>query len=75
MFTAAVSAVPKIGGRMLIITSAGDPVHWSYGVLKEARSSEHWRVAEIPGPVPWIDARDLEAQRALLLPSQYTGCT
>jgi phage terminase large subunit-like protein len=72
VWAAMISALPKVpDSRLWVICSAGDPAHWSYKVLDEARSSPHWTVAEIAGPVPWIDATDLEAQRSMLLPSQY----
>ncbi len=73
MWTAVVSAVPKVpGGRLVILTTAGDPAHWAYKVLESARTRpELWRVRELPGPLPWRTEQELEAQRALLLPSEY----
>lgn len=51
--------------RMVILTSAGEPSHWSYKHYRAALDSEEdgWRVHEVPGPVPWQDERELEALR------------
>jgi hypothetical protein len=72
VWAALVSAMGKVpGSRLVCLTSAGDPSHWSAKVLGEARRSPRWRVHEIGGPLPWVDAANLEAQRKLLLPSEY----
>lgn len=72
VWEAVVSAVPKrLGARLVLLTTAGDPAHWCRKVLDRAVVSPRWRVHEVPGPVPWIDPDALEEQRALLLPSQY----
>jgi phage terminase large subunit-like protein len=66
------SAVPKVPGcRLVILTSAGDPAHWSHKVLEVARASSAWRVHEVPGPVPWIGEAELDEQRRILTESQY----
>jgi hypothetical protein len=72
VWEAVVSAVPKVrGGRLVVLTSAGSPAHWSFRVLGQARRSRAWRVNEMPGPCPWVDPGALEEQRALLAPSAY----
>jgi phage terminase large subunit-like protein len=66
------SAMPKVpGSRLVVLTSAGDPVHWSHRVLEHARSQDRWRVHEVPGPCPWIPEEALAEQRALLPESSY----
>jgi phage terminase large subunit-like protein len=66
------SAMPKVpGSRLVVLTSAGDPVHWSHRVLEHARSQDQWRVHEVPGPCPWIPEEALAEQRALLPESSY----
>lgn len=40
------------GGRMVVLTTAGDPAHWSHTVLAHAQGDTHWRVQEVPGPPP-----------------------
>jgi phage terminase large subunit-like protein len=57
--------------RLAIITSAGDPAHWSHKVLVKAKPSDRWRVNEVAGPVPWLDADDLAEQREMLTESRY----
>jgi len=72
MWTAMVSALPKIrGARLLVLTSAGDPSHWSHKILKQARKSPRWRTSEIGGPLPWVEPEALEEQQALLTESQF----
>jgi phage terminase large subunit-like protein len=72
VFDAMLSAVPKTPhGRLVIITSAGSPSHWSYRVLERARSSRAWRTSEMPGPCPWIDSATLAEQQALISEAQY----
>ena len=57
--------------RLAIITSAGDPAHWSYKVLERARASKRWRVNEVGGPVPWLSTEDLAEQREMLTEAQF----
>ena len=72
MWEAVVSAMPKVpGSRLVVLTTAGDPAHWSAGVLELARASERWRVSEMAGPCPWVDPAALDEQRRLLLPSSF----
>lgn len=72
LWEAVVSTVPKVeDGRLVCLTTAGAPTHWSYEVITKARIDEYWRVAELPGPVPWLRESSLRAQRALLSESAY----
>jgi phage terminase large subunit-like protein len=73
LWRAAYSALPKVPmSRLVILTSAGDPAHWSYGVLQRALAQpDRWRVSETPGPLSWIDPRDLEEQRHELPEWEY----
>ncbi len=72
VWEAVLSAFPKVpGARLVVMTSAGDPAHWSHGVLTHAKASKQWRVHEVPGPTPWIDPVALADQRALLPESSY----
>lgn len=72
VWDAVVSALGKVpGARCAVLTTAGDPAHWSYAVLKHARASGMWRTSETPGPVPWIPEDHLEEQRGLLLESRF----
>jgi hypothetical protein len=72
LWSALLSSTHKVkDSRMLILTSAGEPGHFSAKVLAEARRSDRWRVSETPGPLPWIDFAELEAQRPLLRDSEF----
>ena len=68
------STVQKTPGlRFIVLTSAGEPSHWSYSeVFKKARADPAmWRVHEVPGPVPWQDPADIAALQRELLPSEF----
>jgi phage terminase large subunit-like protein len=72
LWDAILSAVPKVAGcRLVLLSTSGDPSHPSYKLLNQAKTSDQWRVAETPGPCPWISERALEEQRRLLPGSQY----
>lgn len=72
VWVSVLSAVPKVAGcRLVVLSSAGDPAHWSHAVRERARVSKAWRLHEVPGPVPWVSAEALEEQRALLTDSQF----
>ncbi len=72
LWTSIVSAVPKVeGARLAVLTTAGDPSHWSAKVLDHARRSDAWYVHEEPGPLPWRSEDDLAEQRALLTESSF----
>jgi phage terminase large subunit-like protein len=72
LWTAILSAMGKVpGSRLVILTSAGEPGHFAYKVLEEARRSDRWRTSEVPGPLPWVDPVELEAQRPLLRDSEF----
>ena len=66
------STVPKVAGcRLVVLSSAGEPSHWSHGVYLQAKNDPLWRVSEMPGPVPWLDADDLASLKRELQPSEY----
>ncbi|MGH9120470.1 MAG: terminase large subunit domain-containing protein, partial [Acidimicrobiales bacterium] len=72
LWAAIYSSMPKVpGARLAVCTTSGDPVHWSRKVRDKALSSPLWTVAEIPGPLPWIDPAQLEEQRRMLPDSAY----
>jgi hypothetical protein len=72
LWSAVVSAMPKIkGSKLVVVTSAGAPDHWSATVLEHARTSAQWQVLETPGPLPWISSEVLAEQRSLLTGSAY----
>lgn len=72
LWEALVSGLPKrADSRLVVITTAGDPAHWSHAVLSSAVESARWRVSQVPGPLPWSDPDDLAEQRRLLPESAY----
>lgn len=72
LWEAVSSAVVKVpGARLVVLTSAGDPAHWSYQVLEHARSDGLWRTHEIVGPPPWADPARLAEQRRRLPESSW----
>jgi len=72
LFDATTSALGKVpGARCLVITTAGDPGHWSYRILEHARTDPLWWTHEVPGVAPGADPARLAEQRRRLLPSTY----
>ena len=65
------SSLPKMGARLAVLTTAGEPSHPAYRLLERARASSRWRVSEVPGPCPWLNPDDLEEQRAELPEWEY----
>ena len=51
------------GCRTVVITNASTPDHWSYARRQTAIASPHWRAHEVPGPLPWLTAEDIEVLR------------
>lgn len=67
LWRAAFSSLPKVAdSQLVVLTSAGDPGHFSHKILSDAITSEAWRVNQTKGPVPWISSDDIEEQRRLL---------
>lgn len=72
LWEAGVTAMHKVpGSRLAVLTSAGDPAHWSYRLLEHARSDPLWRVNEVPGAPPWAPSERLEEQRRQLPESSF----
>ena len=66
--TAAVK-VPE--GRLVVLTTASDPAHWSRAVRDHALDDPLWRVHEVPGPPHWLDPACLDGERRRLPESSY----
>lgn len=73
VYTAVRTTVQKTPGcRLIILTSAGEPAHWSHEILLLAKNDpEGWRVHETPGPVPWQSPKEIEDLRRELRPSEF----
>ena len=67
LWEAVSSAVAKSpDAKMVVLTTAGSPSHFSRKILDHALSSPLWRVHEVPGPAPWADPERIEEQRQRL---------
>ena len=71
LWEAVSSAAAKTNGRLVVLTTAGDPAHWSKAVLDHAHEDPLWRVHELRGPAPWLDPERLAEQRRRLPDSSY----
>ena len=71
-YSALTSALPKVpGSRLVIMSTAGDPAHWSRKLYDQATGSAMWRVSNAAGPAPWQDPLEVAEQEASLLPSVF----
>lgn len=60
------AAAKRSDARMVVLTTAGSPDHFSFKVLEHARRSPLWRCSERRGPAPWMAVDRLEEQRQRL---------
>lgn len=61
----------RTDAKLVVLTTAGDPAHFSAEILDHAKTSPLWRVNEVPGPSPWADPARLAEQEARLTESAY----
>jgi phage terminase large subunit-like protein len=54
-----------------VLTTAGDPAHWSRRILDHAVTDPLWRVHEVPGPAPWLEQEKVEEQQRRLPESVF----
>jgi hypothetical protein len=72
LWEAVSSAAAKLKGcRLVVLTTSGDPSHWSRKVLDHAKADRLWRVHEVQGPAPWLDRERVEEQRRRLPESSF----
>lgn len=72
LWEAVSSAVAKLpDARLVVLTTAGDPSHFSARVRDHALSDPLWRVHEVRGPAPWLDSGRVAEQRRRLTESMY----
>jgi phage terminase large subunit-like protein len=57
--------------RLVVLTTAGDPAHFSHPIRERADASPMWRLHEIHGPSPWTDAAYLDEQHASLTEASW----
>ena len=67
------TALPKrADSRALLISTPGDPTHWSHRVYETALGEpELWQVSETHGPAPWIAPRLVRAEERRLPASSF----
>jgi phage terminase large subunit-like protein len=65
------ATVKRDAAKLVITTTSGSPGHWSRKVYEHALASELWRVADTPGPCPWLDPAKLEDERQRLPESSF----
>lgn len=74
LWQAITTAMLKVkGARLVVMTTSGDPRHWSHREIEVARKSKLWRVSETRGPAPWSSEEALEDQRRRLPESVYAN--
>jgi phage terminase large subunit-like protein len=57
--------------RLVVLTTAGSPSHFSYELLQHAYSDPLWDVNEAPGAVPWLDPERLAEQERGRTPAVF----
>lgn len=57
--------------RLVVLTTAGDPAHWSYKILQHAEKDDLWRVNEVHGPPPWMSSERVAEQERRLPSSSF----
>lgn len=66
------TAFPKVAHcRVMVISTAGDPGHFSRAVYDHAIASQLWTVSEAHGPPPWISDEVIRAERDRLPESTF----
>lgn len=72
LLDAILTAVTKVkGARLVVLTTAGSPSHFSYPMLQHAYSDPLWYVHEVPGPAPWTDPERLAEQERGRTPATF----
>jgi phage terminase large subunit-like protein len=72
LWEAASSACAKLSNaRLVVLTTAGDPAHWSRAVRDHSLDDPLWRLHEVHGPAPWLAEDRLAEQRRRLPDSLF----
>jgi hypothetical protein len=72
LWEATFTAMHKVAGsRMVVLTTAGDPAHFSHAIRERAAASALWRLHEVAGPPPWADQQRLDDERQGLPESSW----
>jgi phage terminase large subunit-like protein len=59
------------GARLVVLTTAGDPAHFSHPIRERADASPMWRLHEVHGPSPWAEQAYLDEQHASLTDASW----
>jgi len=65
----------KPGARMVLLTTAGAPAHWSYRIREQASRSPRWRLHEVPGHPHGLTRHCWTNNASGSPPSATTGCS
>jgi hypothetical protein len=66
------TAMTKLAGsRLVVLSTAGDPGHFSFEIRNQALDDPLWRVHEVEGPPPWMDEKRLAGEKRRLPESSY----
>jgi phage terminase large subunit-like protein len=57
--------------RLVVLTTAGDPAHFSHPIWERAKDSPMWHRHDITGPSPWADPAYLAEQHATLTDASW----
>jgi phage terminase large subunit-like protein len=66
------AGLPKVSdSRGVIITTAGSPGHFSRRIFEAAEADPLWRLSDVQGPPPWVDAAEVESERRRMFPARF----
>lgn len=66
-YEALITSLPKARGRAVMISTPGSPSHWSKKAIFDRASSDSlYRLSHVHGAPPWMDPREVEAERRAL---------
>ena len=71
-WTALSTAWPKVSGcRVVVISTAGSPAHFSRKLFETADAEPNWRLSDSHDVAPWIDAATIRGERRRLSEGTY----
>jgi hypothetical protein len=58
--------------RVIIITTAGSPAHFSHEIYQAAKSDPRWRVSDCHDVAPWIDPAEIDGEQRRLSAASFS---
>jgi hypothetical protein len=58
--------------RVIIITTAGSPAHFSHGIYQAAKADARWRVSDTHEVAPWMDPAEIESEQRRLSAASFS---